>query len=74
LGAVELVRESELSTGALAAAIERAAACEPAMVSIDSGGAAHSARLITAMIGAAKRPVALKEDFAAIGGVLLPND
>ncbi len=50
LGAVELVRESELSPQALAAAIERAASREPATVAIDTGGAACTARLIAAMI------------------------
>ncbi|HEY8874781.1 MAG TPA: glycosyltransferase [Stellaceae bacterium] len=53
LGAVELVRESALSASALAAAIERAAAREPARVAIDTDGAAKSARLIAAML----RPV-----------------
>jgi predicted glycosyltransferase len=56
LGAVELVRESELSPCALAAAIERAAAREPAMVAIDTDGAAKSARLIAAMIRPGERP------------------
>jgi len=51
--AVELVRESALSASALAAAIERAAAREPARVAIDTDGAAKSARLIAAML----RPV-----------------
>jgi predicted glycosyltransferase len=50
LGAVELVREAELSPHSLAAAIERAAAREPATVAIDTDGAAHSARAIVAMI------------------------
>jgi predicted glycosyltransferase len=50
LGAVELVREGELSPRSLAAAIERAAARVPATVAIDTGGAARSARLIAAMI------------------------
>jgi predicted glycosyltransferase len=57
LGAVELVRESELSPGTLAAAIERAAAREPARVTIDTGGAAHSARVIAAMIRPSEPPV-----------------
>jgi predicted glycosyltransferase len=52
LGAAELVRENELSPQSLAAAIERAAAREPATVAIDTGGAAKTARLIAAM----KRP------------------
>ena len=51
LGAVELVRESELDPSVLGAAIERAAAGEPASVAIDTGGAARSAELIAAMIG-----------------------
>ena len=50
LGAVELVRESELSPESLAAAIERAALREPAAVSLDTDGAARSARVIAAMI------------------------
>jgi len=53
LGAAEVVRENELSPQRLAAAIERAAAREPATVAIDTGGAAYTARLIAAM----KRPV-----------------
>ena len=50
LGAVELVRENALSPGTLAAAIECAAAREPATVAIDTDGAAKSARLVAAMI------------------------
>jgi predicted glycosyltransferase len=73
LGAVELVREGELSPARLAAAIERAASCEPSTVSIDSGGAAHSTRLIAAMIGQGERPAECpverpEEDFAAASG------
>jgi predicted glycosyltransferase len=50
LGAAELVRETELSPGALAAAIERAVSRSPPMLAIDTGGAARAARLIeTAM-------------------------
>jgi predicted glycosyltransferase len=56
LGAVELVREKELSPGALAAAIGRAAAREPARVAIDTAGAAKSARLIAAMIRRVENP------------------
>ena len=52
LGAAELVRENELSPQPLAAAIERAAAHEPASLAIDTGGAAYTARLIATM----KRP------------------
>jgi predicted glycosyltransferase len=52
LGAAELVRENELSPQSLAAAIERAAAREPATVAIDTGGAPYTARLIAVM----KRP------------------
>jgi predicted glycosyltransferase len=52
LGAVEFVRESELSPQALAAAIERAAAGKPARIAIDTEGAARSSRLIAAMIHA----------------------
>lgn len=52
LGAVELVRENELSPQSLATAIERAAAREPATIAIDTGGAAHTARLVAAMIRA----------------------
>jgi predicted glycosyltransferase len=50
LGAVEMVRENELSPQRLAAAIERAAAREPARVAIDTHGAAQTARLIAAML------------------------
>jgi predicted glycosyltransferase len=56
LGAVELVRESELSPGTLAAAIESAAAREPARVAIDTDGAAKSARLIAAMLRPVENP------------------
>ena len=52
LGAAELVRENDLSAQSLGAAIERAAAREPVRLAIDTGGAAHAARLIAAM----KRP------------------
>lgn len=51
LGAVELVRESELTPERLAAAIERAAGRAPAPVAVDTAGAACSAGLIAAMIG-----------------------
>jgi len=50
LAAVELVRESELSPPALAAAIERAASRDPVPVAIDIGGAAQSARIIADII------------------------
>ena len=50
LGAAELVRESELTPSHLAAAIERAAACEPPAVAIDTAGAARSARLVAALV------------------------
>jgi len=63
LGAVELVRESELSPESLGAAIERAASRRPATVSLDTNGAANSARLIAAMIGRCDR---CAEDFAAL--------
>lgn len=52
LGAVEVVAETELSPEALAAAIGRAVARQPARPAIDTGGAARSARLIRDMIGA----------------------
>ena len=52
LGVAELVRESELSGAALAAAIERAASRPRPSLAIDTGGAARSARLIAAKIGA----------------------
>ncbi len=50
LGAVELVRESELSAETLAAAILRAARREPSPLAIDTDGAARSARIIAALI------------------------
>ena len=40
LGGAELVRESELTPARLAAAIERAAARDPVLLAIDTGGAA----------------------------------
>ena len=50
LGAAELVRESELTPSSLAAAIERAAAREPPALTIDTAGAARSARLVAALV------------------------
>jgi len=50
LGAAELLRESELTPAALAAAIERAAAREPAAVRVERDGAAKAAATIAAMI------------------------
>jgi predicted glycosyltransferase len=67
LGAVELVRESELSPCVLAAAIERAAAREPATVAIDNEGAAKSARLIAAMIRPGERVVARPDEGFVAG-------
>jgi predicted glycosyltransferase len=64
LGAVELVRESELSPATLAAAIERAASRDPVPVRVAAGGAARSARIIAETIGA--RVAA--EPFAAATG------
>ena len=60
LGRAELVRESELSPQLLAAAIERAAAREPPALTIDSDGAARSARLIAGRTGAAGLAADLK--------------
>jgi predicted glycosyltransferase len=70
LGAAELVRESELSPASLAAAIERAAAREPAPVSIDIDGAANSARLIAALIDG-HTPRILAGDLAAKTGTAM---
>jgi predicted glycosyltransferase len=50
LGAVEILRGHELSPANLAAAIERAAARDPAPVAIDTGGAARSARIIAEIL------------------------
>jgi predicted glycosyltransferase len=52
LGAAELVRESELTPAVLSAAIERAAARPQPSLTIDTGGAARSARVIAGIIGA----------------------
>jgi len=53
LGAAELVPESELTPGALAAAINRAIMKRrPVPLTVERGGAARSARVIAAMIGA----------------------
>jgi predicted glycosyltransferase len=49
-GAVELVRESELSPGVLGAAIERAASREPRPIALDTDGARRSAALIAGFI------------------------
>jgi predicted glycosyltransferase len=68
LGAAELVRESELSPASLMAAIERAAAREPAPVAIDTDGAVNSARLIAALIeGHTPGDLAAKTGTAMIG-------
>lgn len=68
LGAAELVRESELSPTSLAAAIERAAAREPAAVMINTDGAANSARIIAALIeGCPVGHLAAKTGKAMIG-------
>jgi predicted glycosyltransferase len=53
LGAVELVREAELSPGSLAAAVQRAASRPPAALPLDTAGAMRSAQLIAEMIGRA---------------------
>ena len=50
LGAAEIVRESELSPAALAAAIERAAGRVPAPLAIDTDGATRSARFVAELI------------------------
>ena len=71
LGAAELVRESELSAAALAAAIERAAARPRPSLAIDTGGAARSARLIAEMIGARRGG---QRPFAAPASRLLSRD
>jgi predicted glycosyltransferase len=49
-GAVELVRESELSATVLAAAIERAATRDPTPIRLATDGARRSAETIAAMI------------------------
>ena len=53
-GVAEVVRESELSPAILAGAIERAADRDPVALTLDTGGATRSARLIAAMIRAAR--------------------
>jgi predicted glycosyltransferase len=55
LGAVELLRESELSPGNLARAIERAAGRMPPRLTIDMDGARRSARVIAAMLASPGR-------------------
>jgi predicted glycosyltransferase len=68
LGAVELVRESDLSPATLAAAIERAAARQPAGVIVNTDGAANSARIIAALIdGCPAGYLAAKTGKAMIG-------
>jgi predicted glycosyltransferase len=49
-GAAVLLRESDLTPAALGAAIERAAACEPAPIALDIDGARRSAALIGGFI------------------------
>jgi predicted glycosyltransferase len=51
-GAAIVLRETDLAPAALAAAIERAAATEPAPIALDTGGARRSAALIAGMVGA----------------------
>lgn len=68
LGAVEMVREDELSPSVLAAAIERAAAREPAGVAIDTGGAARSARIIAEIVS--KRGMAGPFAAATFAGMM----
>jgi predicted glycosyltransferase len=60
-GVLEMVSESELSPQRLAKAVERATAVRPQRLSVDTGGAERSARLIAAMIR--DRAIAL-HDFA----------
>ena len=68
LGAAELVRDSELSPTSLAAAIERAAAREPAAVMVNTDGAVNSARIIAALIeGCPVGHLAAKTGKAMIG-------
>jgi predicted glycosyltransferase len=68
LGAVELVRESDLSPGTLAAAIERAATRQPPSVMVNTDGAANSARIIAALIdGCPVGYLAAKTGKAMIG-------
>lgn len=50
LGAVEMVRENELTPESLAAAIERAVAREPATIAVACDGAVRSARALAAMM------------------------
>lgn len=68
-GAIELVRESELSPATLAAAIERAVARPPAFVEIDRAGATRSAGIIAAMIEGVP-PAALGLVTAAREGII----
>ena len=49
-GVAELVREAELTPATLAAAIERAAARDPAPIHLDTDGARRSAELIAGLI------------------------
>jgi predicted glycosyltransferase len=49
-GVVEMVVERELSPDRLAAAIERSVAAGPARLSVDTGGARRSARLVARLI------------------------
>ena len=49
-GVLELVPEAELSPARLALAIERAVGAKPQRISIDTGGARHTAGLIANMV------------------------
>jgi predicted glycosyltransferase len=50
-GAAVLLRENDLAPATLAAAIEQAAASEPRLIALDTGGARRSAALIARLIG-----------------------
>ena len=56
-GALQLVREDELSPERLAVAIERAIASRPSAIAIDTGGAERSAALIAEMIRSPERRI-----------------
>jgi predicted glycosyltransferase len=62
-GALQLVRENELSPERLAIAIERAITSRPSAIAIDTGGAERTAALIAEMIRSPEREFGVVRDY-----------